>query len=81
MYLMWYLIMFYSQVGGSFVSQDCSQTCSCDEAGGELNCRELTCTEHEACVIQGGVRGCYCNEPFQLIDGECLRELRVFFHR
>jgi len=58
-------------VGESFISDDCSETCSCDSPGAALNCRDTSCSGLEQCVVVEGVRTCVCEAPAITVDGTC----------
>ena len=59
------------QAGDSYVTEDCSKTCKCEKAGGELECTDSPCNKLETCTVQNGVRDCYCLAPAVFLDGAC----------
>lgn len=50
------------QQGESFVSEDCSQRCTCARPG-LLQCQPLHCGQGEICTLGNLTRGCFRGEP------------------
>lgn len=56
-------VSFY-QAGDGFISEDCSEECSCVE--GVLTCEMLDpCHDNAQCELRDGIRGCYCDDGYQ----------------
>ncbi|XP_071837312.1 uncharacterized protein [Apostichopus japonicus] len=54
--------------GETFVSDDCTQKCSC--SNNRLTCEvDYSCSTNAVCDVKNGVRQCYCNEGYEG-DGE-----------
>lgn len=49
---------FALQEGESFVTEDCSERCTC-LGNSSLDCIALSCSPDEACKVQSGLKGCY----------------------
>ncbi|XP_063772514.1 zonadhesin-like [Pseudophryne corroboree] len=58
-----YLNIYY-KAGDTFITDDCSQNCSCTE-GSFLVCDSMECADGEECTTSNQIRGCY-------IPGPCL---------
>ena len=50
------------QRGDSFVTEDCSQRCTCARSG-VLLCEPLSCRAGEICTLGNLTRGCFRGEP------------------
>ncbi|XP_066575612.1 IgGFc-binding protein [Amia ocellicauda] len=48
----------YHQVGKSFYTAQCAQSCTC-KLGGKVQCEASPCNGHEECRLENGVLGCY----------------------
>ncbi|PIK34070.1 putative IgGFc-binding protein [Apostichopus japonicus] len=54
----------YLSAGDGFISEDCSEECSCVE--GVLTCEMLDpCHDNAQCELRDGIRGCYCDDGYQ----------------
>ncbi|XP_036165886.1 zonadhesin [Myotis myotis] len=52
----------YHQRGDSFVTEDCSQRCTCVSSE-RLLCEPLSCSEGEICTLGNRTRGCFRESP------------------
>ncbi|ELK29546.1 Zonadhesin [Myotis davidii] len=52
----------YYQRGDSFVTEDCSQRCTCVSSE-RLLCEPLSCSEGEICTLGNRTRGCFRESP------------------
>ncbi|XP_072799286.1 zonadhesin isoform X1 [Vicugna pacos] len=52
----------YYQQGDSFVTEDCSQRCTCTSSG-VLLCEPLSCSTGEICTLGNLTRGCFRDSP------------------
>ncbi|XP_017741445.1 PREDICTED: zonadhesin [Rhinopithecus bieti] len=55
----------YYQLGSSFVTEDCSQRCTCASSR-ILLCEPFSCREGEVCTLGNHTRGCFPGEPAPL---------------
>ncbi|XP_072040245.1 IgGFc-binding protein-like [Amphiura filiformis] len=64
----------YYSAGTRFVASDCSSTCRC--IGKDLvECDDLGCGDNAVCDVQDDVRGCYCEEGYELLsDGKTCKD-------
>ncbi|KAJ1086909.1 hypothetical protein NDU88_000104 [Pleurodeles waltl] len=67
----------YYKTGESFVTDDCSQTCTCTESS-SVACSRIACRQGQTCTISNFTRGCFMLDP--CLDnpcqngGECVQE-------
>ncbi|XP_055148606.1 zonadhesin [Symphalangus syndactylus] len=71
----------YYQLGGSFVTEDCSQRCTCASSR-ILLCEPFSCREREVCTVENHTRGCFpeslcLRNPCQN-DGQCREQGATF---
>ena len=52
------------QVGESYKSDDCSETCTCETAGANLVCEDTSCQGNFVCGQSYGQPTCQCLPPF-----------------
>jgi hypothetical protein len=62
----------YINVGDSYKASDCSASCTCEEAGADLVCEDMTCGENYVCGTKNQEPACICEPPFIEKDGECI---------
>ncbi|MBZ3884699.1 Zonadhesin [Sciurus carolinensis] len=60
----------YHQLGDSFVTEDCSQRCTCASSG-VLRCEPFGCSAEETCTLGNFTRGCFRGEPGPLSPPCC----------
>lgn len=58
---------FPPQRGDSFVTEDCSQRCTCVSSE-HLLCEPLSCSDGEICTLGNLTRGCFRGEPRSPLD-------------
>lgn len=46
------------QVGDRFITEDCSQNCTCTDSSSVV-CDDMQCKEQEECTTADQIRGCY----------------------
>lgn len=61
-----------SKVGESYITEDCSQHCSCEKADSDLVCTSNECAANKECDVKEGIRACYCNSPYVSSGKECI---------
>lgn len=59
------------QQGDSFVTEDCSQRCTCVSSE-RLLCEPLSCSDGEICTLGNLTRGCFRGEPRSPLAFGCL---------
>ncbi|ELT90278.1 hypothetical protein CAPTEDRAFT_158768 [Capitella teleta] len=62
----------FINVGDSYKAEDCSESCTCEEAGADLVCEDMTCSENFVCGAKSGEPACMCEPPFILENGACI---------
>ncbi|XP_057605487.1 zonadhesin [Hippopotamus amphibius kiboko] len=71
----------YYQQGDSFVTEDCSQRCTCARPG-VLLCAPLSCSPGEVCTLGNLTRGCFQDSPCLQNpcqnDGRCREQGTLF---
>ena len=60
------------QVGESYTPTDCSTKCTCESAGADLTCVDMTCSDNYVCGTSNGVPACVCEAPFVLDGAKCV---------
>ncbi|KAF7477524.1 Hypothetical predicted protein [Marmota monax] len=67
----------YYQLGDSFVTEDCSERCTCASSG-VLMCEPFGCSSEEICTLGNFTRGCFRETPCLpnpcQNDGQCLEQ-------
>ncbi|KAJ8038778.1 IgGFc-binding protein [Holothuria leucospilota] len=61
----------YLSAGESFVSEDCSERCTC--MAGNTTCVPMSCDEFATCEVRNGIRDCYCIRGFRWDGEKCTR--------
>ena len=69
--VLYYIWPFLFQAGASYITEDCSEVCSCQE--GQLDCTDYGCGDFANCGVQNGVRDCYCQNGFKGDGQVCFR--------
>ena len=67
------------QVGESYTAEDCSSSCTCESAGADLTCKDMSCTDNFVCGTDNGEPACVCEAPFVLNGGECMGKYVISF--
>ncbi|XP_045245517.2 LOW QUALITY PROTEIN: zonadhesin [Macaca fascicularis] len=71
----------YYQLGSSFVTEDCSQRCTCASSR-ILLCEPFSCREGEVCTLGNHTRGCFPESPCLRNpcqnDGQCQEQGATF---
>ncbi|KAL4669227.1 hypothetical protein H8959_007781 [Pygathrix nigripes] len=71
----------YYQLGSSFVTEDCSQRCTCASSR-ILLCEPFSCSEGEVCTLGNHTRGCFPESPCLRNpcqnDGQCQEQGATF---
>ena len=53
----------FSQPDSSWIVEDCSSICRCEE--GEVICTAYECHEYAECMVKNGERNCYCQRGYR----------------
>lgn len=63
-----FIFVFFSQIGETFVSDDCTTKYICPKSG-QGHTEPVSCTSDETCGVRNGIRGCYPNQCIMGNDG------------
>ncbi len=68
----------YFQPMERFVTDDCGLTCLC-VGNNNVECQQFGCGNNAICDVQNGIRGCYCEDGYELLsDGKtCESRLQI----
>lgn len=62
------------QIGETFLTTDCAQTCTCTKTSREVQCQKSDCAKNSMCTIENGHRVCICPPSYKGNGQACLRK-------
>ena len=61
----------FIQVGSTFLRDDCSSECTCEESSSALVCKDNSCRGDQQCLVVEGEERCACEPDSEELDGQC----------